>query len=76
MIFADTHIDVSENSYFWDAHHDRLVRTKKEDWGIQETVKLHIDRMREMGMFVASYSSLRFVFEKEPNMDDGEKRII
>ena len=43
---------------------------------ITEAVKLHIDRMQEIGGFVASCSSLRFVFEKEPNMDDDEKRII
>ena len=52
---------------------DTLEETKEL---ITEAVKLHIDRMREMGGFVASCSSLRFVFEKEPNMDDDEKRII
>lgn len=40
---------------------------------IAEAVSLHIGRMREMGLPVASCSSLRFVFEKEPNVDEDEK---
>jgi len=48
---------------------DTLKETKEL---ITEGVKLHIDRMREMGLPVASCSSLRFVFEREPNVDDGE----
>ena len=36
---------------------------------IAEAVSLHIDRMREMGLPVASCSSLQFVFEMEPNVD-------
>ena len=45
---------------------DTLEETKEL---VTEAVSLHIDRMREMGLPVASYSSLRFVFEMEPNVD-------
>ncbi|MDE0485295.1 MAG: type II toxin-antitoxin system HicB family antitoxin [Candidatus Poribacteria bacterium] len=43
---------------------------------ITEAVNLHIDRMREMGLPVASCSSLRFVFEMEPNMDEVDTQVI
>ncbi len=45
---------------------DTLEETKEL---ITEAVSLHIDRMREIGLPVASCSSLWFVFEMEPNVD-------
>ncbi|RKU26944.1 hypothetical protein C6497_12940 [Candidatus Poribacteria bacterium] len=39
---------------------------------ITEAVNLHIERMREMGLPAASCSSLRFVFEMEPDIDQGD----
>ena len=51
---------------------DTLEETKEL---ITEGVKLHIGRMQEMGLPVASCSSLRFVFEMEPNVDEDEQRI-
>ena len=46
---------------------DSLKETKEL---IAEAVNLHIDRMRETGLPIVSCTSLRFVIEKEPNMDE------
>ena len=46
---------------------DTLKETKKL---IAEAVNLHIDQMQEMGLPAASCSSLRFVFEREPNIEN------
>lgn len=47
---------------------DTLKETKEL---IVEAVNLHIDLMRDMGLPVVSCTSLRFVFEIESNMDEG-----
>lgn len=47
---------------------DTLKETKDL---IAEAINLHIDRMREMGLPAAPCSSLRFVFESEPNVDEN-----
>ena len=46
---------------------DTLKETKEL---ITEAVNLHIDRMLEMGLPVIAYTSLWFVIENEPNMDE------
>lgn len=46
---------------------DTLKETKDL---IAEAVNLHIDRMQEMGLPIASCSSFRFVFEREPNIEN------